>query len=64
MPRHGSGGFMMIYIVEGGGPRGARIDGPGVGHTPGVTRTCEGCHVVREEFPWAHYTPTGDSYLQ
>ena len=45
------------------GPGGARTDGSGVGHTPGVTRTCEGCHVVRKEFPWAQYTPVGDSYL-
>ena len=51
-------------ILLRGGPRGARTDGLGVGHTPGVTRTCEGCHVVRKEFPWAHDTPAGDSYLQ
>ena len=40
---------MMIYIVEGGAREGQGYDGPGVGHTPGVTRACEGCHVARED---------------
>ena len=54
---------MMIYIVEGGGPGGARIDGPGVGHTPGVTRACEGCHVAREDSLGHRIHPLGGVLL-
>ena len=62
----GPGIDRVVYydILLRGSLGGARNDGPGVGHTLRVTRTCEGCHVVQEEFPWAHDTPAGDSYLQ
>ena len=35
---------------------------PGVGHTPGVTRTCEGCHVVRGSFGQRHTPPRYQPY--
>ena len=35
MPRHGPGGFMMIYIVEGGPGRGKDMTAQGLGTHPG-----------------------------